>query len=192
MTTTEPTDTRDRIKAVALELFTEQGYDATSLREIAERLGVTKAALYYHFKTKDDIVSSFVNDRIAQLDELIAWGRTQPRTMETRRALIRRYSDDLYRGSAYQMMRFMERNQTSMNAHKAGKEMRESLLALLDLLVDPEDPLTDRLRSSLAIFALHSSIFVLRDPEVTDDQRQVAALEVALDLIESRAASRAG
>jgi len=49
-------DTRTRIQAVALELFTEQGYDATSLREIAERLGVTKAALYYHFKSKEEIV----------------------------------------------------------------------------------------------------------------------------------------
>src|SRR5207249_9245344 len=48
-------DTRQRIQTVALELFAEQGYDKTSLREIAERLDVTKAALYYHFKSKEDI-----------------------------------------------------------------------------------------------------------------------------------------
>jgi len=47
---------RERILDVALELFNEQGYDATSLREIAERLGVTKAALYYHFRSKADIL----------------------------------------------------------------------------------------------------------------------------------------
>ncbi len=41
---------------MALDLFTEQGYDGTSLREIAERLGVTKAALYYHFESKEDIL----------------------------------------------------------------------------------------------------------------------------------------
>jgi len=45
-------DTRQRILDVASELFVERGYDATSLREIAERLGVTKAALYYHFASK--------------------------------------------------------------------------------------------------------------------------------------------
>src|ERR1700758_5131163 len=49
-------DTRDRILDVALELFTEKGFDGTSLREIAERLDVTKAALYYHFESKDDIL----------------------------------------------------------------------------------------------------------------------------------------
>jgi len=49
-------DTRERILAVASELFIEQGYDATSLREIADRLGFTKAALYYHFQSKDEIL----------------------------------------------------------------------------------------------------------------------------------------
>jgi AcrR family transcriptional regulator len=50
------TDMRERILDVALELFNEQGYDKTSLREIAERLDVTKAALYYHFQSKADIL----------------------------------------------------------------------------------------------------------------------------------------
>jgi AcrR family transcriptional regulator len=49
-------DTRTRIQRIALELFTENGYEATSLREIAERLGFTKAALYYHFEKKEDIL----------------------------------------------------------------------------------------------------------------------------------------
>jgi AcrR family transcriptional regulator len=47
---------RQEILDVALELFNEQGYEKTSLREIAERLGVTKAALYYHFERKEDIL----------------------------------------------------------------------------------------------------------------------------------------
>src|ERR1700728_2627182 len=53
---TNPHDTRERILDVALDLFIEKGYDKTSLREIAEQLGVTKAALYYHFKSKQDIL----------------------------------------------------------------------------------------------------------------------------------------
>ncbi len=48
--------TRERILDVALELFTAQGYEQTSLREIAGRLGVTKAALYFHFERKEDIL----------------------------------------------------------------------------------------------------------------------------------------
>ncbi len=56
MSAPSPPSTRERILDVALELFNEQGYDKTSLRQIAERLGVTKAALYYHFERKEDIL----------------------------------------------------------------------------------------------------------------------------------------
>ena len=83
---TPRTDTRARIQSVALELFAEQGYEKTSLREIAERLGVTKAALYYHFKSKEDIVRSLVEDYFGQIDALIAWGQDQPSTRRDPRA----------------------------------------------------------------------------------------------------------
>lgn len=49
-------ETRERILDVAQELFTQHGYDKTSLRDIADRLGITKAALYYYFERKDDIL----------------------------------------------------------------------------------------------------------------------------------------
>ena len=71
-------DTRSRLRELALQMFAEQGYEKTSLREIAERLGVTKAALYYYFKSKEDIVRSLVEDYMAEIDELIAWGGTSP------------------------------------------------------------------------------------------------------------------
>ena len=48
--------TRERILDISLELFTTQGYDKTSLREIAEHLGFSKAAIYYHFESKEAIL----------------------------------------------------------------------------------------------------------------------------------------
>lgn len=52
--------TRQRILAVAAELFAAQGIAATPLREIAERLDVTKAALYYHFPSKDHLLAALI------------------------------------------------------------------------------------------------------------------------------------
>jgi AcrR family transcriptional regulator len=49
-------ETRERILDVAQDLFTQHGYDKTSLRDIADRLGITKAALYYYFERKEDIL----------------------------------------------------------------------------------------------------------------------------------------
>ena len=54
--THDANSTRERILDAALDLFLAQGYDGTSLRQIAEQLGVTKAALYYHFESKEDIL----------------------------------------------------------------------------------------------------------------------------------------
>ena len=64
-------DTRERILTVANELFTEQGYEGTSLREIADRLGITKAALYYHFRSKDEILTTLLNPFFVLLDDLL-------------------------------------------------------------------------------------------------------------------------
>jgi AcrR family transcriptional regulator len=64
-------DTRAEILAVATELFTEQGFEATSLREIAVRLGITKAALYYHFASKDDILLAIIAPIGATISELL-------------------------------------------------------------------------------------------------------------------------
>jgi AcrR family transcriptional regulator len=64
-------DTRAEILAVASELFVEQGYEATSLRQIAERLDLTKAALYYHFPSKDDLLLALIEPMFATAFELM-------------------------------------------------------------------------------------------------------------------------
>jgi AcrR family transcriptional regulator len=183
-------DTRSRIQAVALELFTEQGYEATSLREISERLGVTKAALYYHFKTKEDIVASLIEDRVDAMAELLEWARGRPRTRELRREFLRRYATQLHEGRHHNVMRFLERNQTALRDHPKSEKMRDLMLEMLELLSSPEDPLTVRLKSALSIFALHATWFVIRDDDISDDARAAAALEVALELVDASPGER--
>src|SRR6266540_1858521 len=174
---------RARIQEVALSLFIEEGYDKTSLREIAERLGVTKAALYYHFPTKEDIVTSLIEDRARLLAELIEWGRAQPRTQETRQEVVRRYSDLLMDGRHFKIMQFFERNQTSVKNLASGETMRGRMVEMMDLLSSPDEAHAVQLRRSLAIFALHASWFVFRERPGNAEERREAALEVALDLV---------
>ncbi|MFD0884965.1 TetR/AcrR family transcriptional regulator [Streptosporangium algeriense] len=179
----ENADTRTRIQETALKLFIEQGYEATSLREIAEALGVTKAALYYHFKSKDEIITSLVEDRQYAFAELIEWARSQPRTEETRRELVRRYADDLRRGRHHEIMHLIERNQASFKGHPTMERVRHQMFEMLTILVEPGDPTATRLRNSMSLFALHASWFLLRDETISDDERRDAALEVALELL---------
>jgi AcrR family transcriptional regulator len=64
-------ETRERILDVAVDLFIERGYPGTSIRDIAERLGRTKGSLYYHFASKEDILTALVTPMMADLDTLI-------------------------------------------------------------------------------------------------------------------------
>jgi AcrR family transcriptional regulator len=70
------TTARDEILDAAGELFTTQGYAATSTRHIAESVGIRQASLYHYFKTKDDILcallSQTVSPTLAFLPELTA------------------------------------------------------------------------------------------------------------------------
>ena len=54
------TDTKERILQTALRLFAEDGYEAVSVSTIAGELGMTKGALYKHYKNKQDIFDSIV------------------------------------------------------------------------------------------------------------------------------------
>jgi len=69
--------TRERILDVALDLFVRKGYAETSLREIAAELGFSKAALYYHYESKQDILLALhlrVHELTADLLPLLQMG----------------------------------------------------------------------------------------------------------------------
>ncbi|WP_327245724.1 TetR/AcrR family transcriptional regulator [Streptomyces sp. NBC_01320] len=174
-------NTRQRIQDVALELFAEQGYEKTSLREISEKLDVTKAALYYHFKTKEDILISIFEDLNRPVEELIAWGKEQPRTLETKKELLVRYSDAL--AAAAPLFRFMQENQATIRDLSIGETIKGRVVALVDLIKEPDAPLTDQVRCFTALFTLHAGMFALKDFDGDPEDKRKAVLEVAFDLI---------
>ncbi|MGW0208169.1 TetR/AcrR family transcriptional regulator [Streptomyces sp. NPDC003233] len=174
-------NTRQRIQDVALELFAEQGYEKTSLREIAERLDVTKAALYYHFKTKEEIIVSLFEDLTKPIEDLIEWGRSRPHTLETKQEVVRRYSRVL--ADAEPLFRFMHDNQGTVRDLRIGDSFKDRMRDLRDILIDPKAELVDQVRSVSAMFTLHAGMFLMQDLEGDFEKKRTAVLEVALDLI---------
>ncbi|WP_069773151.1 MULTISPECIES: TetR/AcrR family transcriptional regulator [unclassified Streptomyces] len=174
-------NTRQRIQDVALELFAEQGYEKTSLREIAERLEVTKAALYYHFKTKEEIIVGIFTDLTKPIEDLIEWGKEQPHTLETKHELVRRYSKAL--SEAAPLFRFMQENQATVRELQIGDSFKDRMRGLRDIIMDPEAPLIDQVRCVSAIFTLHAGMFFLTDLDGDPEEKRAAVLEVAVDLV---------
>jgi AcrR family transcriptional regulator len=174
-------NTRQRIQDVALELFAEQGYEKTSLREIAERLEVTKAALYYHFKTKEEIIVSIFEDLTKPIEDLIEWGRRQPHTLETKQELVRRYSDTL--SAAAPLFRFMQENQATVRELSIGEMFKNRMMDMRDIIIDPDADMVDQVRCVSALFTMHAGMFLLKDLEGDPEDKRKAVLEVATDLV---------
>jgi AcrR family transcriptional regulator len=162
-------DTRGRIQQIAVELFTEQGYEKTSLREIAERLEVTKAALYYHFKSKEDIVASLVEDYYGQVDALITWAQGQPRTAATRTEILRRYVGLIAEGDT--VFRMLHQNQAAVNTLASSKSrsalFRERLGILVEMLIEPGGGTQERVRAAMALGGVSVGWMLFAD-EVAD------------------------
>ena len=62
---------REQILSSAAQLFIEHGYYGLSMRQIAESVGVTKAALYYHFKDKEDLFLAILKAYLERVERLI-------------------------------------------------------------------------------------------------------------------------
>ncbi|HZM76887.1 MAG TPA: TetR/AcrR family transcriptional regulator [Candidatus Limnocylindrales bacterium] len=90
-----PSGTKQRIQAVARELFVAQGIKNTSLRQISDRLGITKPALYYHFASRDELVRSIVTPLIEDTEAFLA--ATTGRTPGNARRILEDYFDLLWR-----------------------------------------------------------------------------------------------
>lgn len=63
---------RDQVVRIAVQLFNEQGYDATSVADLAARLGLTKSALYHHVSSKEAILQSALDDALGALEGALA------------------------------------------------------------------------------------------------------------------------
>ncbi|MGV9776640.1 TetR/AcrR family transcriptional regulator [Streptosporangium sp. NPDC003464] len=179
-------DTRERIQQVALELFAERGYEKTSLREVAERLEITRPALYYHFKAKEEILSSVIEDLNASIGELVEWAAAQPHTREAREEILGRIAallNDQWRP----LIRFAQVNQAAMAELPAGAQMQERILTMVSVLSSPEDGAVEQFEARLAVIALIlGSVPLMGGPELTEEERAATAMTVATRLISGR------
>ena len=88
-------DTKEKILITALHLFAKNGYEAVSVSMIAGKLGITKGALYRHFKNKRDIFQSIV-ERMRDADRERAEKYSMPEgTMEETAEAYRQTSLDI-------------------------------------------------------------------------------------------------
>lgn len=90
-------DIKARIRAVAMELFTAQGYERTSLREIADRVGMTKAALYYHYPSKQALLVAVIQPLVDEWRRDVEAAAQEPYNPASVRDALGRLVDTMVR-----------------------------------------------------------------------------------------------
>ncbi|MFI9812918.1 TetR/AcrR family transcriptional regulator [Saccharothrix variisporea] len=163
-------DTRERAQAVARELFLKQGLQRTSLQEIADRIGVTKPALYYHFASREDLVRSIIEPLVADGDAFVlAAERDQPHPRE----LLERYFALNHQHRDVVML--IVRELTALQDLGLVEKVFDWRHRLARLLVGPDLPFDGAVRATVALGGLADTVVVF--PDAPFD----ALCEVAVD-----------
>ncbi len=145
-------DTRDRILQTALDLFIEQGYETTSLREIAERVGVTKAALYYHFASKEEIFRTLLEPLLSLQTQMMGMLEARPSLEAWGKGLAVLVEWVLPQRRLFELF---ESNQTALHAIAHDSQTTDAHIAMHErftaALSDEATPLADRVRMAGAV-----------------------------------------
>lgn len=149
--------TRRRVLDAAVELFTEHSYAGTSVRDIAERVGMTKASLYYHFASKEALLTALAEPVIGELD---ACARAAEAGGADPAELIRRLVD-LFDDNRH-LMRGMLHDASARRVLLEGQHMFEGLQRVERALARSSDP-AELLRARCAVGAIRGAVMPTED-----------------------------
>jgi AcrR family transcriptional regulator len=171
--------TRQQILETAQRLFAELGYDATSIQMIADELGLTKAAVYYHFRAKSDILHAAMLPGIQRVRGLL----DEAAAMRGRRARIEHtvngFVDFLVQNRHYAVMASTD---PAAKRHKLDEEAETTMLRRRGLvLFFGENPTGSERLSYNAVFSIAESLPDLVD--LTDEELREALQTTMLRIL---------
>jgi AcrR family transcriptional regulator len=176
--------TRQQILETAQRLFTEHGYDATSLQMIADEMGLTKAAVYYHFRAKTDILHAAMQPGIQRLKALL----DEAAALRGRRAriehLVNGFVEFLIRNRHYAVMASTD---PAAKRDKLDSEAMTMRRRALNLLFGDNPTGTERLCFN-AMFFIPECLPELAD--LTDDELREALQTTMLRMLRVPSGSR--
>ena len=176
------TDTRSRVLDAALQLFSEHGFEGSSLQQIADRLGVTKAALYYHFRSKDDLLQALVAPALADLDDILNAHERVHDTPARRREFMGDYVDYLL--CHRQLIAYISRDLATL-AHPAIADGNRARRARVEaLLIGAGLEFDDQIRVAMAFGGVQAAI--AQYPDVEESQLREALCSAAATLLRPR------
>lgn len=174
---------RDAILDTSAKLFSEHGYKAVSIRDIAQACGMTNAALYYHFKNKDDLFLAMLQrDHEKNLIALREAAAGPGDLREDLKRLVTQYAAiTCQRRQSFQTLRRDLRNVEDVRGHKLFAEMHASFMRPLEERLAQAQADGEIQTGDVRLYArlLHGMIIALTFEGKPDKSRKVPPQEVA-------------
>lgn len=145
-------NTREQILALALELMMTQGFEKTTIGQLAEGLGVSKAALYYHFNAKDDLLTALVDPYMDRLERLISEAPRSAHSISGRKELFGAYFDLLVEHQT--LLSFLARDVSALHHPAVESRLQELLSALQSRVAGPRGGEAAKVRAVAALGTL--------------------------------------
>jgi AcrR family transcriptional regulator len=156
-------DTRARILRVALDLFAARGYHATPVREIAEKLDLTKTAVLYHFPSKKDLVAALAEPMLTDMEAVIAAANALDGTDPQRKrwAVIEGLLDVWL---THRHLLRMSLHDLAVAIHgPVFQRFRDAMMLANHLVAGPVPDLTDRIRAVQVLGMLSDPVVLFAD-----------------------------
>lgn len=171
--------TSARFVAAALDLFLEHGFNGTSLQMIGSRLGVSKAAVSYHFRSKEELLEAVVKPAFDDLRALLEEAESIKRESARRKQALTAYVDYLIRQR--RVAAWLSRDVAAL-AHPGVIESAQDLSGRIDkMLIDNEDTPLAQVWAAAIVQALTGPI--LTGIDVSDDELRCQLLDIGTHLI---------
>jgi AcrR family transcriptional regulator len=167
------------VLTVAVELFNEQGYDRTSMRDLADRLGIAKSAIYHHVAGKEELLRLALDRALAGLSAATDRARVLPApAIERLEYLVRRSVEVLEAESPYVTLLLRVRGNTDVE--RAALDQRRAFDRFVAELVAQAvadgdiQPDADAIITARLLFGLVNSVVEWYRPARRADTRPLA------------------
>ncbi|MGA7671747.1 MAG: TetR/AcrR family transcriptional regulator [Nitrolancea sp.] len=180
---------RERVLIEARRLFLDRGYSEVSMQQIADAVGMTKAALYYHFRDKDDLFASVVVREMSQQRESIEREIEREDSLDrTVERIARLYFDQLSPDSLRMMTDFKSHVPESRHeeVHAELENFVTSITTLFNRAADRHEIRDIQPRMAAFLF-FHTLVGYLinsvRDPQITPASDPEAAAKLVASVV---------
>ena len=165
-----------RIARLALDRFRVDGFVGTSIADLAGALGVSKAAIYYHYRSKDALLHRLIDPLLDAIDACIQDHTTTP--PPTSRQLLGAYLAVLL--THRQVVPLIATDVAVLNHPRIGPRLRAQNQQLQSLLTAPDTSPSARLRAEAALGAIWRPLIAEPPLDLTDPTHQHTLIDAAL------------